>query len=163
MKMSDVPAMTEIFCALCDQTRVRLLLTLRRGERNVTALCEQLPLSWSHYCLVIRLDEPFKRKAYKTKTGGTLFTPLMFPERQTVPPQPWCTDFEKTTRVLKNRERVSCLSGKRLWATSLSQIIPYQEAPEIFVAATWFCLGHRAEWCRRIAWHGTSLVLRILL
>ncbi|MCG2710330.1 MAG: DUF1016 N-terminal domain-containing protein [Thermodesulfovibrionales bacterium] len=28
-------------------------------------LCAQFPLSWSHYCLLMRLDEPFKREFYE--------------------------------------------------------------------------------------------------
>ena len=31
------------------------------------ALCAQFPLSWSHYCLFMRLDEPFKREFYEAE------------------------------------------------------------------------------------------------
>lgn len=30
-------------------------------------LCAQFPLSWSHYCLFMRLDEPFKREFYEAE------------------------------------------------------------------------------------------------
>ncbi|MEK7396139.1 MAG: DUF1016 domain-containing protein, partial [Candidatus Poribacteria bacterium] len=28
---------------------------------------EAFPLSWSHYCLLIRIDEPFKREFYESE------------------------------------------------------------------------------------------------
>jgi DNA-binding transcriptional ArsR family regulator len=53
----DLDQLTALFQLLSDKTRIRLLLLLADGERNVTALCESLGLpqpTVSHHLGLLR-------------------------------------------------------------------------------------------------------------
>jgi ArsR family transcriptional regulator, zinc-responsive transcriptional repressor len=53
----DLDQLTALFQLLSDKTRVRLLLLLAEGERNVTTLCEELGLpqpTVSHHLGLLR-------------------------------------------------------------------------------------------------------------
>jgi ArsR family transcriptional regulator len=55
----DLDQLTSLFRLLSDKTRLNILLTLADGERNVTALCEELQLpqpTVSHHLGLLRVN-----------------------------------------------------------------------------------------------------------
>ena len=55
----DLEQLTAIFRLLSDKTRLNILMLLSQGERNVTALCEQLGLpqpTVSHHLGLLRMN-----------------------------------------------------------------------------------------------------------
>ena len=55
----DLEQLTAIFRLLSDKTRLNILMLLSQGERNVTALCEQLRLpqpTVSHHLGLLRMN-----------------------------------------------------------------------------------------------------------
>jgi DNA-binding transcriptional ArsR family regulator len=58
-KETSLDQLTELFRLLSDRTRLAILLLLREGEQNVTALCEQLKLpqpTVSHHLGLLRMN-----------------------------------------------------------------------------------------------------------
>jgi ArsR family transcriptional regulator, zinc-responsive transcriptional repressor len=56
---ASLDQMTELFRLLSDKTRLNILLLLREGEQNVTALCERLALpqpTVSHHLGLLRMN-----------------------------------------------------------------------------------------------------------
>ena len=56
---SSLDQLTELFRLLSDKTRLNILMLLRQGEQNVTALCEQLKLpqpTVSHHLGLLRMN-----------------------------------------------------------------------------------------------------------
>ena len=55
----DLEQLTAIFRLLSDKTRLNILMLLSQGERNVTALCDQLRLpqpTVSHHLGLLRMN-----------------------------------------------------------------------------------------------------------
>src|SRR5688572_13295509 len=55
----DLEQLTQIFRLLSDKTRLNILMLLSQGERNVTALCDQLRLpqpTVSHHLGLLRMN-----------------------------------------------------------------------------------------------------------
>ena len=55
----DLEQLTAIFRVLSDKTRLNILMLLSQGERNVTALCDQLRLpqpTVSHHLGLLRMN-----------------------------------------------------------------------------------------------------------
>ena len=51
--------LTNLFAILCDATRLRIVLLLAKGERNVTSLCKELKLGQptvSHHLGLLRMQ-----------------------------------------------------------------------------------------------------------
>lgn len=66
------------FYLTCSEKSYTLSSQFRQSEKSQTMssqskdlipkiLYEKFPLSWSHYCLLMRLDEPFKREFYEVE------------------------------------------------------------------------------------------------
>ena len=60
--------LAEILQTTSKESRV-LLKSLMLSEKSEIShtLCAQFPLSWSHYCLLMRLDEPHQREFYEAE------------------------------------------------------------------------------------------------
>jgi len=56
---TDLDQLSTLFHLLADKTRLAILLALARGEKNVTALCEELDLpqpTISHHLGLLRMN-----------------------------------------------------------------------------------------------------------
>lgn len=54
----QVQSLAQLFRIMGDETRLKILLTLQRGEHNVTQLCEQLKVAQptvSHHLGILRM------------------------------------------------------------------------------------------------------------
>ena len=51
---------------LCSELKSKQKEQLFSIQSEIShTLCAQFPFSWSHYCLLFRLDDPFKREFYE--------------------------------------------------------------------------------------------------